>query len=349
MPAERERPAGYAGGSHLHRDSEALVSESPTWIRWETLTKKQFDAIDRESAVVFVTCSPLEVHGPHLPLGADCLEGEGLAERTIRFLPERHRQRTFLKLPFVWTACDGVPQPGTVAFRPGTTIRVLEDLGRSLAAQGFRNVMVSNFHGSPRHFLSIETACDRITRKHGIRMVSIFSLMLTRLNVGGSELGDVLGHIPGVSKAALAGDTHAGLVETSQLLALHREWVDPGYGALPRRTVETWLEETGRPQAPAPRGRLAAISKMVAGVKAGIHFFSEHTYSGAPAGASAEIGEQILDTLASRAAEATAEILDGTLPHEQWHSPFWKLRHLFVNPIAVRVLNRVMSVPKTVG
>ena len=60
----------------------------PTWIRWETLTKKQFDAIDRANAVVFVTCSPLEVHGPHLPLGADFLEGEGLAERTLRFLPE---------------------------------------------------------------------------------------------------------------------------------------------------------------------------------------------------------------------------------------------------------------------
>lgn len=325
------------------------MSETPTSIRWETLTKKQFDAIDRESAVVFVTCSPLEVHGPHLPLGADCLEGEGLAERTLRFLPERHRARTFLKLPFLWTACDGVPQPGTVAFRPSTTVRALEDVGRSLAAQGFRNVMVSNFHGSPRHFLAIETACDRTSRKHGIRMASIFSLMLSRLNVGGSELGDVLGHIPGVSKEDFAGDTHAGLVETSQLLALHPQWVDPGYSKLPRRTVDLWLEETGRPRPSAPRGRLASIPKMVAGFKAGLRFFCEETYSGAPAGASAEIGEQILDTLASRSAEAVAEILDGTLSREQWHSPFWKLRHIFVNPVAVRFFNRLLQVPRTVG
>ncbi|MCC6640572.1 MAG: creatininase family protein [Deltaproteobacteria bacterium] len=325
------------------------MSETPTSIRWETLTKKQFDAIDRESAVVFVTCSPLEVHGPHLPLGADCLEGEGLAERTLRFLPERHRTRTFLKLPFLWTACDGVPQPGTVAFRPSTTIRALEDVGRSLAAQGFCNVMVSNFHGSPRHFLAIETACDRTSRKHGIRMASIFSLMLSRLNVGGSELGDVLGHIPGVSKEDFAGDTHAGLVETSQLLALHPQWVDPGYSKLPRRTVDLWLEETGRPRPSAPRGRLASIPKMVAGFKAGLQFFCEETYSGAPAGASAEIGEQILDTLASRSAEAVAEILDGALSREQWHSPFWKLRHIFVNPVAVRFFNRLLQVPRTVG
>ena len=51
------------------------MANEPRLLRWETLTKRRFDAIDRERAVVMVTCSPLEVHGPHLPLGADALEG----------------------------------------------------------------------------------------------------------------------------------------------------------------------------------------------------------------------------------------------------------------------------------
>lgn len=325
------------------------MAPAPKSIRWETLTKTQFDAIDRENAVVFVTCSPMEVHGPHLPLGTDCLEGEGLAERALRFLPERHRSRTFLRLPFVWAASDGVPQPGTVAFRPSTTIAFLEDMGRSLALQGFRNVMVSNFHGSPRHFLAIETACERVSRAHGIRMASVFSLMLSRLNGGGAELGEVLGHIPGVSRADFEGDTHAGLVETSQLLALHPDWVDPDYKSLPRRTVDLWLEETGRERPGSARGKPASIPQMVRGFKATIHYFAGDTYAGAPAGATAEIGEQILDTLAGRTAEALAEILDGTLAPEQWHSPFWKLRHIFVNKLALRFFNWVMQVPRGVG
>jgi creatinine amidohydrolase len=312
-----------------------MSSTPPRSLRWETLTKNQFDAIDRRHAVVFVTCSPMEVHGPHLPLGADCLEGEGLAERALRFLPERHRARVFLKLPFVWAACDAVPQPGSIAFRPSTTLAFLRDLGRSLAAQGFQNVMVSNFHGSPRHFLAIETACERVSRECGIRMVSVFSLMLSRLNGGGSELGGVLGHLPGVTPADFAGDTHGGLVETSQLLALHPEWVDPDYKSLPRRVVG----------AKKGKGFLA----MVRGFKAGIAYFTRQSYAGAPAKASAELGEQILDTLASRAAEAIAEILDGTLPPERWHSPYWKLRHLFVNPLAVRFFDRLLGVPKTPG
>jgi creatinine amidohydrolase len=147
--------------------SSVEPSSAPRLLRWETLTKRRFDELDRGRAVVLVTCSPLEVHGPHLPLGADALQGEGLAERALRFLPDAHRSRTFLKLPFVYAACDGVPQPGTLAFRASTTIRVLEDLGRSLAAQGFRDILVSNFHGSPRHFLAIETACDRVARATG--------------------------------------------------------------------------------------------------------------------------------------------------------------------------------------
>ncbi len=130
----------------------------PRLVRWETLTKKAFDALDRERCVVLVTCSPMEVHGPHLPLGADALEGEGLAERMLRFLPERHQDRTFLKLPMIYTATDVVPQPGSLHFHPSTTVTVLTDLGRTLGAQGLRDVFVSNFHGGPRHFLSIEKA-----------------------------------------------------------------------------------------------------------------------------------------------------------------------------------------------
>jgi creatinine amidohydrolase len=322
--------------------------DTPKVVRWETLTKRQFDRLDRRGAVVLVTCSPLEVHGPHLPLGADALEGEGLAERVLRFLPEPHRSRTFLKLPFVYAASDGVPQPGTLAFRPSTTIAVLTDLGRSLAAQGFRDVLVSNFHGSPRHFLAIETACDRVSRERGIRMVPVFSMMLSRLNGGGAELGDVLGHLPGVRKEDLAGDTHGGLVETSQLLALHPEWVDPDYKSLPRRTVEGWLEERGEPQPKAPRGKLDAIPRMLESFAAALRFFSEETYAGAPAGASPELGEAILDTLAGETAKAVVEVFECRLPREQWHSPLWKLRHLFVNPAAVRLFDAILGAPRAV-
>ena len=318
-------------------------------LRWETLTKRRFDELDRQRCVVLVTCSPIEVHGPHLPLGADALEGEGLAERILPMLPERHRERTFLKLPFIYTATDVVPHPGSLFFRPSTTIAVLEDLGRSLAAQGFRDVLVSNFHGSPRHFLAIETACDRVSRERGIRMVSVFSVMLSRLTGGGSELDDVLGGLPGVNREDLVGDIHAGLVETAQLLALHPDWVERDYARLPRRTVNGWLAERGEPLPGADSGGLAGIFNMIREIRDGLRFFRAETYAGAPGAASPELGDRFLDTLASHAAAAVTDILDGKLPAKECHSPLWPRRFLFVHPWMVWLFNRYLGITDGIG
>lgn len=315
----------------------------PELLRWESLTKRRFDALDPQRCVVFVTCSPLEVHGPHLPLGADFLEGEGLAERSLRFLPDPHRDRIFLKLPAIYSASDVVPQRGSLHFRPSTTVRMLTDLGRTLAAQGFRWIFVSSFHGGPRHFLSIERACDRVSRERDVAMVSLFSLLISRLTNGTSELADVLSEIPGVGREDLEGDTHGGLVETSQLLALHGDWVDPDHKSLPRLTVDTWLAGRGEARPEAGRGDPRRFLAMLRSYRAGIRFFREESYSGAPAGASAQIGERILDALAARAAEATAELLDGRIGPEDCHSPIWKLRFLFLNPLMIRLTDRLLG------
>ncbi len=321
----------------------------PTIHRWETLTKKQFDALDPAECVVLVTCSPLEVHGPHLPTGADAFEGEALLERTIQALPKPHRGRTFLKLPFIYAATDTVPQRGSLFFQTSTTLAMLKDLGTTLATQGFRDIVVSNFHGSPRHFLAIESACHQISESRGIRMVPLFSLMVTRLNGGGSELTEVLGHLPGLEKEDLVGDTHGGVVETSQLLALHPDWVDPDYKTLPRRTVDTWLAERGESKPEVPHGKVTGFFKMLASLRAGLAFFRENSYSGAPGSASPELGEQILSLLAKNSAEALAEVWEGKLPRSEWHSPPWSLRWLFISPLAVRIADRLLGIRKGIA
>lgn len=321
-----------------------MTAVAPNVVRWETLTKRSFDALDRSRCVVFVTASPMEVHGPHLPFGTDCFEGDALAERIIRVLPDRHRARTFLRLPVCYAASDVVPQAGSLAFRPGTTVAFLEDLGNSLAAQGFRDVLVSNFHGGPRHFVAIEKACDRVTRRRGIRMVSVFSLMLSRLSsVPGETLEDLLAAIPGVRREDLRGDTHAGLLETSQLLALHGELVDPGYESLPPVTFESWLARRQSGRGDSPKKGLRGFLKTLDAFRGNVRFFLTETYSGAPAGASAELGTQFLDRLAGSAAGAVTEILDETLSPLACHSPLWPYRFFLLNPLMIRLSNRLLG------
>lgn len=315
----------------------------PQVLRWETLSKSRFDAIDRSRAVVLVTCSPLEVHGPHLPLGADALEGEGLVERSLRFLPERHADRPFLKLPMIYAATDTVPQPGSLFFRPATTVRVLTELGHTLAAQGFRHAIVSNFHGGPRHFLAIEKACTRVSRRTGLRMAPLFSLLISRLTQGTSNLGDVLGALPGVEREQLVGDTHGGLVETSQLLALHPDWVDAGHEKLPPMTVQKWRDDRGRQRRGSGARSPGNLLGMLADFRDSLAYFDEQTYAGAPASASAELGERMLDALGERAGQAATELLDGTIGPEDCHSPIWNLRFVFLNPLMIRLSNRLLG------
>src|SRR5205085_1893908 len=112
--------------------SETPTAAPPRFIRWEALTKQDFDRIDPARAVVFAACAPIEVHGPHLPMGADALEAEGINDRILRFLPERYRDRTFLRVPTFFLGADTVPQPGSLFYRPETIEAVVEDLGRTL-------------------------------------------------------------------------------------------------------------------------------------------------------------------------------------------------------------------------
>jgi hypothetical protein len=180
-------------------------------------------------------------------------------------------------------------------------------------------------------------------------MACIFSILISRLTGGGSDLYEVLGRLPGVNPEDLKGDTHGGLVETSQLLALHPEWVERDYHRLPRRTVDLWLAERGDARPEAERGKPAGVLKMIDAFRAGLSYFRAETYAGAPGAASPELGETILDTLAEKGAEAVAEILDGTLPPAKWHSPLWDKRFLFINPLMVRFFNRLLRIPDGVA
>ena len=63
----------------------------------------------------------------------------------------------------------------------------------------------------------------------------------------------------------------------------------------------------------------------------------------APGAASAELGEWILDLLSERAAKGCAELLDGRIGPDDCHSPIWPYRFLFLNPLMVRVADRLLG------
>lgn len=336
------RTAQKTGGP----DAAALPEGRAKILEWQHLTGRAIDALDRTTTIVIVSCSPLEVHGPHLPTITDNIEGDGLLRRGCDYLAERFPELTFLRLPGIYVAADVLPQPGSLMFRSSTVTRVMEDLGRSLCKQGFKHIWVGNFHGGPRHFVPIEIAADRVNRRYGGRMVSVFSLLIKQLTGGSSDLRDILGDIEGIDKADLEGDSHGGLVETSMMLHLIGEHVDPIYKELAQQTVDLKLQAEGKPPL-APPGKID-FGELMRGFKVKLKYYETESYAGQPSAASAEIGAQILDRLSKLAADSLADVYTGKLPLHECHSPVWPAREIFMNRAlnwgferAMRYKNRV--------
>jgi creatinine amidohydrolase/Fe(II)-dependent formamide hydrolase-like protein len=309
--------------------------DAPEFLEWAEMTGPEIDALDRDKTVIMLACSPLEVHGPHLPTCTDNLEADMIAKRSMQILRRLHPELTFVRLPPLYVAADVLPHVGSIAFRPSTIISVIEDLGRSLAKQGFRKVWIASFHGGPRHWVPIEVACDRVNKRFGAEMISAFGLLIAKLTGGGTDLSDVLGHLPGVTPELLAGDAHGGIIETSLMLYLLGHRVKRHYTELPQRTVDLKLLEQGKPA--LSEGNQRAITTLFRGFKHKLKYYEEETYAGAPHAASEELGGQMFEVLAGHTAEAFDEVLRGDRTLEQCHSPLWKLRRVFTSATVSRV------------
>jgi len=308
---------------------------------WHELTGREIDALDRERTVVLVQCSPLEVHGPHLPTMADLREAEGLIERAAELLAGDIEGWGFLRAPWLGPGGDRWPPRGSFKFGGRTVATVIAGLGTSLGRQGFRHVWVGSFHGGPRHISALEVGCDRAQRATGVEMISVFSLLVKRLTGGGSDLAGLLGGIGGIAAEELAGDSHGGLIETALLLHLAGPHVARDFPGLAPRSIELDLATRGEP--PLQRGEKATLLELLRSYPLKQQYYERETYAGAPAKASAELGKLYLDRLAEEAASALSERFLGTLSLADCRSPLWPLRHVMLSRTLGRLFEALVS------
>ncbi|MBS2013937.1 MAG: creatininase family protein [Deltaproteobacteria bacterium] len=309
--------------------------------RWQDMTGPQIAELDPAKTIVLVTCSPLEVHGPHLPTSADMTESEGLLEATATKILARRDDLTFVMLPPVYAASDVLAHRGSLKFSPNVVTTILEELGATLARQGFRHVWVGNFHAGPRHILAIERACDRVNRRHDARMVSVFSLLVKRITGGSSDASAFLAGVGGISKQDLHGDSHGGVVETSMLLHLVGRHVDPRYADLPPRSLELDLERAGR--APLQKADKPTVLEIIRSLPLRARYYDRETYAGIPARASAELGREYLDRFSSEAATALLELWDGKIGLEEQYSPMWPFRRVMLSELVYRAFDKLVG------
>ncbi len=290
------------------------------------LTGHEVDALDRDKTLFVLALSPIEVHGPHLPLGTDVWMAEEIRERALGKLAERRPELDFAILPSCYMGSDTIP--GSMEIDSRAVNFMLRGVASFLADRGFRYLLVTDNHGGPRHQIATAKAVRRMYEKRGFhviapflsffrRMVELDPALLSRLGAGAGACGD-------------PQDSHAGLNETSLMLRSHPEKVRPSWKELPRVSIDTrrWPNLLLGALGKGVRGLgLKEMGDDVAYVGLMLSWVTEKrpsNYIGEPSAASPEAGERMLDAFSDEAVERVEAALRGERPY---HTPLgWSLR-----------------------
>ncbi len=257
----------------------------------EELSHTDVAGLDRARTVLFLSVSPLEEHGPHLPLGVDIFHAEYFAQELAERLAREREGWMAVLLPPLVAGSRAFDAPGTVNVRAGAVRDLVYDYGAALARHGFRYFFLSNAHGGPPHLVALEEAARAVERRFGMKMVSLSSSIIPEFFSGAylDRIEQRLGRPLTVSeREMMSRDSHGGLLETSLMLKLLPDLVDERYRLL-------------KPYAPPWLARLRK-DYATRGGRPG--------YVGYPAAASLEFAEASLDALLDVAYEKMLGALD---------------------------------------
>ena len=219
-----------------HSDGPNPLLEGGGVFRLEELTFTQLEALDRNRVVVLFTVSPLEEHGPHLPVGTDLMTSAAICAKLAGRILEAKPGWTVLTGPSIPIGTSAFDRAGTLLARARTVRNATLDYGAALARHGFRYILVLNGHGGLRHIVALEEAAAVVSRRYKVRMFSVSGPVLWNFMRGrySNRLEAILGRpFTAAEREALDGDTHAGMWETSLVLLDRPKLVKSTYLDLP--------------------------------------------------------------------------------------------------------------------
>jgi creatinine amidohydrolase/Fe(II)-dependent formamide hydrolase-like protein len=258
----------------------ALVSPStasaqdprPSIYNLEVLRGPQVDALDRERTLFILPVGMLEVHGPHLPIGNDTIgllyEAGEVSRRLSRTLPP---QWNVVMMPPIHYGQSGandlggiLVHPGTYAIRQSTLRSLVADVGGQVAQNGFKWIFVLNGHGAPTHNIAINEACDFISERYRVTMLHVTALLRADADMQTAAQKTDSRFFSDAARTSFGLDLHAGVSETSGMLAIRPDLVDPQYKKLPSRAGQTLDEVRTIAGTPGWQGYLSDPAKGTA-------------------------------------------------------------------------------------
>ena len=248
-----------------------------TWIpdarNFAYLTWKQVDALPRETTLLVLPTAAIEQHGHHLPLATDTLINNLLLGKALVQVPA---ELPIYALPAV---CYGksnehVGFPGTMSVSAQTFLAVVRDLGASIAASGFKKVVLYNTHGGNTSL--VDVLARDLRAEFGLRTFSLF--------------GSPGAAFEGVSAQERTYGFHAGEIETAFLLHGTPELVHT------EEYTANYIARVDKPELLKPEGSAANFAWLTKDI-------APSGVMGDPTPATAEHGEQWSNEATARIAE----------------------------------------------
>jgi creatinine amidohydrolase len=238
------------------------------------LTWKQVDALSRESTLLVLPTAAIEQHGPHLPLATDTLINSILLGTALARLPQDVH---IYALPAI---CYGksnehIGFPGTLSVSAATFMAVVRDLGSSLAASGFKKLVLYNTHGGNSSL--VDVMARDLRAEFGLRVFCLF--------------GSAGAPFSGLSDQERAYGFHAGDIETSFLLSAIPELVHTD-----EYTVN-YIADISKPEVLRPENAPATFAWLTRDI-------APSGVMGDPNPASAEKGKRWIEEAAEKVAAA---------------------------------------------
>lgn len=316
--------------------------------KYQELSSKELYELIPLEPVIFIPNSPMEVHGPHLPLGADIIQAENLAIILAEEGNKKFPGKPWLIYPSIPIGVDTLPRNGSVYYKFHTLVEILKLTGNGLLKSGIKSIIFTNFHGGMRHVLAQDVAADYINKKGGKSFAPFGILFGEFLQKEFSDKLSSLLREHGFD-IEIENDIHAGAIETSLIMAIGNEIGDSYKGLEPLSYKNEALEIVSILS--RLKNYFGIFSKDINNLFFDLGFlaqasthFKKHSYSGDPARADIKIGQILLKAYTEKLGDQLEEfILTPHITGEKWKSIYWKNRKMVNNKIFDLIFSRILG------
>ena len=241
------------------------------------MTWREVEQLDSQHTLVFLPISPLEQHGPHLPLGMDLFGAEYLTRQMAELFQTLYADWDVVLVPGIPVGCNAFDYPGSLFTRQRLVRDLLVDYGACLARHGLKHLVLVSVHGGTGHIIAMEEAAEILHRRFKCRVISPLGALATKFFSGGYE--EELsawngGPLSDEQKEQLRSDWHAGWWETSLMMLARPDLVRP-FQDLPDVLVEDYRKindslvrqvNDGEGYLGAPAQASASFGKLLTGL-----------------------------------------------------------------------------------